>query len=666
MPTNAFKLAISLLVVVLAAGCGGKDGGDAPVSASKAATADKSQPKAVPAGGSIAKSTAGSGDEDESAEAGVPDPFNEDDNGEEEAGDDDKVAVEERKAAGSTLLEKPAVVGLAGIVKTAGVVGKVNALADRGCACSDAACFSATKTELDKLVASSSTTTFSADEVAKLKVAVDRLTGCEGKLAAPAAQAGTAPTAAGAEPDQASMAMAGAMRVVKGICRCAVGDAECMAKSMKEIEALEKEFGDDIVYTDEQKLAQKGLESEVTACMAKHEAAEAGTNAGANAAEPVAKTAPTPTSVATGDVPPQVGVHPRGKITRWDQLPNVTAVAQLKAMGQKRGSPYIDQVWGASMDQVMAWFPGSAKLEPTDLEPNTRYVTLELTSQDARKRKHKLVWKFLDDKLFQVSLELKRSEPNLHNTVQQALGRPSDAQSKEGWNMDVSTWTDGGLLIRAIKDGKSTDLSLAYRDRHVEYIRRGAKGRAAYLANRVGLKLLSGLKYSRKYRAVEKTFREALNIAPHYGHASVNLCRLYFYWGHFSHASRACQQARNSRTNSVHAEAAYYSGLLNIVQGYRANGLKWLRMVKGYDPDRRKPVYSADRHLRLLNGRGKKKDFKQAYKEVVCAWVSGDKKRATNFAKSYGYSTAQSLGKTAYRYGVNTDKIDKWATKRCR
>jgi len=549
--------------------------------------------------------------------------------------------------------ESNPVSSLGDIMRTPGLIAKLEKLATRACDCSDLKCFSATRAELDKVIGGHSNVKLSKADANRARAAAERLIGCEDKLAKPSASPATVepPTAppAGTPEEQA---LARLLAAVDARCECPDDDAACATRTDAELTAALARC-ETMTFATPMEAARRSLVFEAEEC---------------RGPQPVSRASKG--GRATGGKGDGYGGGPeglaRGKVQRWSDLPRtVNGLKHLMKMGTREGSEFIDAVWGQKPADVMARYPGAEKAEFNDLEPSTTRVRLKVGEVDNRGRNLVVEWRFLHGRLFMVVVELKRTARDLPKRVAAFMGRPADSRHEEDWKMKVLTWNDGDLAIRATIDGRANDFAVAHRQRLEEYMARRTRGQKALQANKRGLKRLFTRPYSPAYRTIEKHFLEAATLVPRYGHAHVNLCRLYVMWGHTEHAKARCAKARKSRNASAKAEAALYEGMLASVAGDYETGKTLLREVKTHEPEDTSLLTASNRLLRLIGGRGKKRDFKRMYREVACALVEKDRNRAKTYAKASGFATVKAFGEAARKAGIDIEKGDAWATKVC-
>ncbi len=358
--------------------------------------------------------------------------------------------------------------------------------------------------------------------------------------------------------------------------------------------------------------------------------------------------------------------YARGTVQKWSDLPrNINGVKHLVALGNKEDSEFIDAIWGQSPATVLAQHPTARRAEFDDLEPRTVRVRMQVSDVDQRGRRLVVEWRFLYGRLFMVTVELKRTARDLPAKVRQFMRRKADSRSLEDGQMKVQTWRDGDLLIRATVDGRSNDFALAHRARFEEYARRRADGQKALRTNRRGVKRLLSKPLSPAYRAIEKRFIDAAKVVPSFGHAHVNLCRLYLLWGHNAHARMRCRKARESRNLSVQAEAALFEGMIAAVAGDLPTAKTLFARAQAAEVEDTSVATSSARLLRLLKGKGTRRDFERVYKEVACALVEKDRHRALVYAKSSGFQSVVRFGAAALKAGIDARKLDDRAQRKC-
>lgn len=544
---------------------------------------------------------------------------------------------------------------LGDVMRTPALIAEVERLAADACGCTTARCRTDTQLALDVVIAKHADVILLPPDRARVQAAAVALLRC-GATTTPANANGDSDGDHDiAGPSDSDHALAALMRAVKQRCRCEASDQKCITDTSKSV-AMAIAASEGLSFQTAQEATRRSLVFEAQECAA-----------------PIVA-APKPKGAVGGASPPKPteikGISTRGistgKVQSWRQLPrSINGLKHLIKVGGAQETEAIGDIWGARPAEVLAKFPKAVKREVDDLEPDTVRLRLALADVDGRGRPLILEWAFLDGRLFMVTVELKRTAPRIVAQLEKFMGRPPDTRTVERWKMEVATWRDSDLLLRATIDGRSNDFALANPKDHATYTERRAKVRPAYLANRKGLFWLLGRPLKPAYAKVEGALLEALRVAPDYGHANVNLCRLYMLRGQFRAAKGRCRKARDGRNTSAHAESALYTGKLAMLSNDPTSARKWLRLVATYDAADESLVPSAARHLRVIAGKGSKRDMGRVMRRVHCAQVEGATKRAEIYARSYGFATAAAATTKARAKGVDLEASRVKADKRC-
>lgn len=514
------------------------------------------------------------------------------------------------------------------VARAAELIAKYEKLADKGCACKSADCYSPIKSDADTQLQTDKSVNLNDADRATMRAAIVRLYQCEpGADAAKAAEAAAAAEA----PEEAAEGEGEAVAVAAPSPAAAPAEAE--------------EAGEEEAEEAGEEAAEEGGEAE------EGEAEEAPTAEAPTEEAPKAE-APAPTEAVAEAAP--TGAPGTISEAWFNQIAGVPYGDEFVDFFSKQGVTSVAQVWGKSLQAISSKYPDAAETEIQDVRPYFSSFIQETESTNDSDKTVVLVAGFLENQLFQLSLKLQKSEADMKDQIAEKLGREWDRVIDDGYQVKGYVWDLPGHIVKVREKGPYRTIVIADAARAAKFAEADADAVQAEIANTKGLELMTRFPRTPNSRAALGKFNEALGLVEGYGHAQVNLCNLHWTaWGDYDAARSACNAALESRESDVRAEATLYLGLIANATGDSGAGRTLLSQAAAMETEDGYAPARAKKHLAFMRGTANRSQFLSLLDDLVCAAAENDTERGERLMASLGVSEdaiqamANGLGITA-------------------